>query len=190
MALQRDNSENINAFILEEFRHAGAYVLQLINDRATIFTLYIALCSLLATIIGFLIKQNADLSSLSVYLPYVILLFGIIHLLFFLRMGHTEKKYNTYLLRMDSIRNFYKKLAGDSGNMYKNIETVIPAIIQQRKPGVIYPLYTGTMIFSYFASFCFGVAVFLLWKNILFGIIVFFIAYGSMYLIAKAKHSQ
>ncbi len=193
METHSKNSQEIDTYILEEFKHASVYTLQMLQDRANVFTLYVAVFSVLATALGFFFKpgdQAIKYSAYSSLIPYTLVLLGMMHSFFFVRLGYIDKKYNYYVRRMNTIREFYVKRAKLHGNMYSDIKNVIPSIKMPHTWAVVYPLFPATMIFALAAAAFFGLAPYFMWKNIILSLVIFLLSCIIFYLIAKSDRTR
>lgn len=187
------NSQEIDSFILEEFKHASEYTLQMLQDRANVFTLYVAVFAIIVTAIGYFFKpveKPPSYESYLTYLPYAVFLLGIMHTFFFVRLGYIDKKYNSYLFRMDRIRKYYIKRAKLFGNVFTGLDTILPSVKMPHTLGVVYPLFPATMIFALAAAVFFGLTPYFLWKNIILSLVIFLLSCIIFYLIAKSDHTR
>lgn len=182
-------TECIENFIIEEYKHASAYTIHMLDERANVYTLYLATFSIIASALGFFIKSSEELTKFIPYLPYVFISLGVIHAVFFVRLGYIDKKYNSYLLRMEKIRKFILKQADAYKNEFTDIRSTLSPIVMPKTFGVVYPLFPATAVFAGIAITCFGFFSHLIWKNWFISVGTVLFSMLLFYLIAKSDRT-
>lgn len=187
---------SIENFILEEFKYSSTYTQQMLKDRQNMINLYVTYFAVTAAILGFFFKYDNQsfeelTRTINPYLPYLLFLFGLIHTYFFVRLGYLDKKYNSYLHRMNNIRMFYIK---NFNQYYPDIDLILTPIIMPRIRGIVYPLFPATVTYAVIAVILFGSMPFMFPVNWIMGIgislITVIISLFVFYKIAKADTTR
>jgi hypothetical protein len=173
-----DLSLKMENIILEEFKFANAYVIQMIQDRTSTFNLYFILMGIFITGLGLIIDLNKDIIQ---YLPWVFIIIGTTHFFFFVRLVSLERKYHTYIMRNNEIRKFYTLQFQEK---IPNVINILNPITKVRTSINLFPVFPMTMVFVLIGSICFGVAVFILvnltfWVKLTLGIFIALISFFS-----------
>ncbi len=186
---QTKETECIENFILEEYKHASAYTLHMLDERSNVYTMYVATFSIIASAIGFFIKSQEELIKFLFYLPYLFASLGVIHTVFFVRLGYIDKKYNSYLVRMEKIRKFILNQAVKFKTEFADIGKTLTPIVMPKTFGVVYPLFPATAVFAAIAIVCFGLFSQLIWKSWVISAGTVLISTLLFYLIAKSDRT-
>lgn len=173
------NSENI---VIEEYKYASSYTLQMLRERGNMLTLYASFISALVTgVLGINIFEDLKIDY-GQALPPLFLALGVMHSLLFIRFAHLEKRYYDYQQRMNKIRKMY----ADNGEKTDlNITEIIPPIKMPRTIPFIYPVWPTTLLFPFVASFCFSLASLYFWHTPGLAFFLFFITLGISLILGK-----
>lgn len=114
-----DVSVNLHDFLLEDYKHGSAFVMQILQDITAALNLYFLLLAIFVSGLGVayqfnLIKQQFLTQVLVVFL----VAFGVIHFFFFVRFISFGFVYHESVERINGIREFY----------VQQFQTQIPAI--------------------------------------------------------------
>lgn len=189
-------SLSVENFILEEFKYSSTYTQQMLKDRQNTINLYVTYFAVSAAILGFFFKydnQSFDqlIRTINPYVPYLLFLFGLIHVYFFVRLGYLDKKYSSYSRRMNNIRSFYIK---HFKKQYPDIDVILNPIVMPRTPGIVYPLFPGTITYAVIAMALFAFTPFMFAGDqivkILISVVIIFISLIIFYKIAKADTTR
>ena len=114
-----DSSINLQDFLLEDYKHGSAFIMQILQDITAALNLYFLLLAIFVSGLG--VAYQSNLITKPILTPVLVAFlfaFGIIHFFFFVRFISFGFVYHETVERINGIREFY----------VQQFQTQIPAI--------------------------------------------------------------
>lgn len=186
--LELDHTINVESILIEEYKFAGSFALQMLQERGNMLTVYSSFMSVLITaIVGLNLFDKFTISSYEYALPPLFFLLGALHALLFKRFAHLERKYHDYQQRMNKVRMIYSKKAKEAN---LGIGDAIAPITMPVTWKIIYPLWPTTLLFLVVSCFSFAAASYHYWNNLLVTAIVLLICLGAIVKLGRTTSTS